>query len=108
MQRAVERSHTKILTVRVSCTMSDGSAHLSCLAQQHVRVKRLGRTGGVLQISLDNPKRLNALSMPMIREMAKAVDDHFGRTDKPRLVILKASGGKAFCAGGDVKAIADS
>ena len=53
-------------------------------------------------ITLNRPKQLNALNL----NMAKAMYSQLRKweTDSSmRLVIIKGTGDKAFCAGGDVK-----
>ncbi|XP_003746337.1 3-hydroxyisobutyryl-CoA hydrolase, mitochondrial [Galendromus occidentalis] len=56
-------------------------------------------------ITMNRPKALNALSLPMIRVIEPVVRK-WHKEDLAKLVLLKACDGKAFCAGGDVKAIA--
>ncbi|KAK3736637.1 hypothetical protein QZH41_017024, partial [Actinostola sp. cb2023] len=58
-------------------------------------------------ITLNRPKALNALNLSMIRKIypvLKAWDSD----PEVGLVIIKATGDKAFCAGGDVRAIAEA
>ncbi|CAM9574163.1 unnamed protein product, partial [Laminaria digitata] len=66
-----------------------------------------GITGGVARLTLNKPERLNALSLSMIRGMSDAVEEQFGKEEGVRLLVLRGAGGKAFCAGGDVKAVAE-
>ncbi len=56
-------------------------------------------------ITLNRPKALNALSGSMIEiiEPALAV---WAKDDRIAAVLIRGAGGKAFCAGGDVRAIA--
>lgn len=58
-------------------------------------------------ITLNRPKALNALNLDMVRliypQLKKWENDR-----NMKMVILKAAGDKAFCAGGDVRAIAES
>ncbi len=54
-------------------------------------------------ITLNRPERRNALSGPMLRGLALALDDA-ERSDDVGAVVLTGAGG-AFCAGGDVKAM---
>ena len=58
------------------------------------------------RLTLNRPKALNALDLDMIRAMTKALlawrDD-----DNIHGVVVDAVGGKAFCAGGDVRALVD-
>ncbi|CAM9665303.1 unnamed protein product, partial [Hapterophycus canaliculatus] len=65
--------------------------------------------GAVAWLTLNKPEKLNALSMSMVRGMSDAIEEHWSADgDVPKLLVLRGSGGKAFCAGGDVKAIAQS
>jgi 2-(1,2-epoxy-1,2-dihydrophenyl)acetyl-CoA isomerase len=60
---------------------------------------------GVAVVTLNRPERRNAFSMPMI----EALGDLLGRIevdDEVGAVVLTGAGG-AFCAGGDVKAMAE-
>ena len=50
---------------------------------------------------LNNPKALNALSLPMIRLLYQQLTV-WESNSNIALIILKGSGDKAFCAGGDV------
>ena len=62
------------------------------------------QTDGVLVLTMNRPSRRNALS----REMLGAMADQLARADEDgdvRVVVLTGAGG-AFCAGGDVKAMA--
>lgn len=60
-----------------------------------------GRAGTLL---MNRPKALNALDQPMIDGFAAAIAQW---RDDPAvaLVLLEGAGGKAFCAGGDVRAM---
>jgi len=63
--------------------------------------KREGLAGTLL---MNRPKALNALTLEMIRDFAAAIADW--RDDEAiRLVVLEGAGGRAFCAGGDVRAV---
>ena len=60
-----------------------------------------GRAGRIL---LNRPKALNALDAPMIKGLSDALlawrdDSHV------HAVIVEGAGGRAFCAGGDIKAV---
>ncbi|KZD08199.1 enoyl-CoA hydratase/isomerase family protein [Oceanibaculum pacificum] len=68
---------------------------------QEIRFEVRGKVG---VIALDRPKALNALSMGMI----EALDPQLAaweEDDAIEAVLIKGEGGKAFCAGGDVRAI---
>jgi 2-(1,2-epoxy-1,2-dihydrophenyl)acetyl-CoA isomerase len=60
--------------------------------------------GGVATLTLNRPESLNALSDPMITALLEALD-RLGRDPAVGAIVLAAAG-RAFCAGGDVKAMA--
>jgi enoyl-CoA hydratase/carnithine racemase len=57
---------------------------------------------GVAWVTLNRPAALNALSLAMLEGLAERLDawEHDPRV---RLVALRGAGGKAFCAGGDIR-----
>ena len=60
---------------------------------------------GVLLISLNRPKALNALDL----DMAKAIAEQLTRAERdPKIlaILIEGKGGRAFCSGGDVRAVA--
>ena len=64
-----------------------------------------GREGRLAIITLNRPKALNSLTLHMIREMQIQLETW---ADDPDVgaVLLQGAGEKAFCAGGDVVAVA--
>ena len=58
-------------------------------------------------ITLDRPRALNALSLEMIRAIRPQLDV-WAKTPEVRAVVIRGAGDKAFCAGGDVRAVAAS
>ncbi|MGB9426630.1 MAG: enoyl-CoA hydratase/isomerase family protein, partial [Methylocella sp.] len=58
------------------------------------------------RITLNRPKALNALTLNMVREMAGALD-RWERDPGVTRVIITGAGGKAFCAGGDIRILYD-
>ncbi len=58
-----------------------------------------GRTGGVLQITLNRPERLNAASLDMASELGAALYD----IGDARCVLITGAG-KGFCSGADLAA----
>jgi enoyl-CoA hydratase/carnithine racemase len=68
----------------------------------HARID--GRVG---RIVLDRPRALNALDPGMIRACAAALDSW---RDDPAVhaVVIEGAGGRAFCAGGDIRAIREN
>ncbi|KAG2458727.1 HIBCH protein, partial [Polypterus senegalus] len=74
-----------------------------------------GREGEVLLqtsgcagvITLNRPKALNALNLSMIRKIFPQLKK-WEQDDQTSIVIIKGVGDKAFCAGGDIRAVADA
>jgi 2-(1,2-epoxy-1,2-dihydrophenyl)acetyl-CoA isomerase len=69
-------------------------------------VALMAREGAVLEVTLNRPEKLNALNT----ELAAALLDLLlaaAQDDSVRAVLLTGSG-RAFCAGGDLAAIADA
>ena len=60
---------------------------------------------GVATLTMNRPERRNALSAAMLAAMAKALAECEGAPDVACVVLTGAGG--AFCAGGDVKGMAD-
>ncbi|WP_374448339.1 enoyl-CoA hydratase/isomerase family protein [Stella sp.] len=65
---------------------------------------QIATADGVGSVVLDRPKALNALTLPMIRGMAPALAA-WAADPAVRAVIVRGAGDRAFCAGGDVRAI---
>jgi enoyl-CoA hydratase len=63
--------------------------------------ERRGAAGFIL---LERPKALNALTLPMVRAIAEALDA-FERDARVERVVVASAGGRAFCAGGDIRLI---
>ena len=57
-------------------------------------------------VILDRPKALNALSLGMVRKLARALDAWESDPKVERIVVISAIE-KAFCAGGDIRALHD-
>jgi 2-(1,2-epoxy-1,2-dihydrophenyl)acetyl-CoA isomerase len=62
-------------------------------------LERIGPAEGVLELRLNRPARLNALTLPLARELAAAVRD--GSCDRDVRVLLLSAQGRSFCAGKD-------
>ncbi|XP_024053525.2 3-hydroxyisobutyryl-CoA hydrolase, mitochondrial isoform X2 [Terrapene carolina triunguis] len=58
-------------------------------------------------ITMNRPKALNALNLPMIRQIYPQLKT-WEKDPETFLIIIKGTGGKAFCAGGDIRAITDA
>jgi enoyl-CoA hydratase len=63
------------------------------------------RDGVVATITLSRPEALNALTIPMLGELAEALDD-VAADDGVRVVVLTGAG-RAFSSGVDLKALGD-
>ena len=63
---------------------------------------RLSSSGGVAKLVLDRPEKLNALDFGMVSELSQRCAE-IERSAEIHAVILCGEG-KAFCAGGDIKA----
>ncbi|HYZ20957.1 MAG TPA: enoyl-CoA hydratase/isomerase family protein [Rhodopila sp.] len=73
-------------------------------AKETVITRRDGRVGRIL---LNRPKALNALDQAMIRACAAALETW---RDDPHVdaVVIEGAGDRAFCAGGDIRALRDA
>jgi enoyl-CoA hydratase len=69
--------------------------------EETVIARRDGRAGRIL---LNRPQALNAIDLPMIRACTRALQDW---RDDPHVhvVVIEGAGDRAFCAGGDVRAL---
>jgi 2-(1,2-epoxy-1,2-dihydrophenyl)acetyl-CoA isomerase len=61
--------------------------------------------GGVLTLTLNRPERLNALTMGMTEALLAAL--RRAAVDPQVRAVVLTGAGRAFCAGGDVKAMAE-
>src|SRR3546814_5326831 len=59
---------------------------------------------GLATIEFTRPKALNALTLGMIREMHPRLDA-WEDDEAVKAVLITGEGEKAFCAGGDVRAV---
>ncbi|XP_061232461.1 3-hydroxyisobutyryl-CoA hydrolase, mitochondrial [Neopsephotus bourkii] len=83
---------------------------------QHLKISKqtdstaevlLEKKGGAGIITLNRPKALNALNLSMIRQIYPQIKT-WEKDPETFLIIIKGIGGKAFCAGGDIRAITDA
>ncbi|MCB1491007.1 MAG: enoyl-CoA hydratase [Rhodobiaceae bacterium] len=74
---------------------------MSTLPEAAAPLVTSARIGRVAWLTLNNPRALNALSMPMLQ----ALDEAFAEAahDKAVKVVVIAAEGKGFCAGHDLK-----
>ncbi len=72
-------------------------------SEDTVIASRDGRVGRIL---LNRPRALNALDLPMIRACTRIL--HSWRDDPHvHAVVVQGAGDRAFCAGGDIRALRD-
>jgi 2-(1,2-epoxy-1,2-dihydrophenyl)acetyl-CoA isomerase len=64
-----------------------------------------GLEDGVLTLTMNRPDRLNALNPEMLARLHDALER--AAADRKVAVVVLAGAGRAFCAGGDVKAMAE-
>ena len=64
----------------------------------------LGRQGGVATLTINRPQALNALTLANYRRFAPALAE-WARDPSVHAVIVCGAGDRAFCAGGDVRAV---
>lgn len=61
----------------------------------------------MMSIVLNRPRALNSINLEMIRLIRKALDE-MEADERCRFVLLYGTGERGFCAGGDVKALAQA
>ena len=59
---------------------------------------------GVATVTLNRPQALNALSFGMLETLTRCLDD-WEDDERVASIVLRGAGDKAFCAGGDVRAL---
>ncbi len=67
----------------------------------------LERQGGLGIVTLNRPQALNTLSLAMYRRFDPQLVA-WGEDESVRAIIVRGAGDRAFCAGGDVRAIFDA
>ncbi|KAG7282326.1 hypothetical protein CRUP_002714 [Coryphaenoides rupestris] len=91
--------------LRSICRLRRIHAHMvSSQPAPEVLLEKVDRAG---VITLNRPKALNALNLPMIRLLYPQLKA-WETDEQTDLVIIKGAGGKAFCAGGDIRAVTDA
>jgi enoyl-CoA hydratase len=68
-----------------------------------VIVRRDGRVGRIL---LNRPRVLNTLTLDMVRTFTRALET-FASDPHVHAVVIEGAGDRAFCAGGDIRALRD-
>jgi len=67
---------------------------------------RIEKVNNNYLITLSRPKALNALNASMIEELTPFYKSVL-KQNNPSIIIMRGEGGKAFCAGGDVRSLYD-
>ncbi|XP_059822856.1 3-hydroxyisobutyryl-CoA hydrolase, mitochondrial isoform X1 [Hypanus sabinus] len=81
--------------------------HLMSASTSSDKEVLLTRSGCAGIITLNRPKALNALNLPMIRQIYPQLKE-WEQDNETSLVIIKGAGEKAFCAGGDIRAVTEA
>ena len=61
----------------------------------------VARDGAIATVSLDNPDRLNALTVVMWQQLARVMNE-LSANDDLRCIVLRGAGQEAFAAGADI------
>ncbi|GAB7532766.1 enoyl-CoA hydratase/isomerase family protein [Pseudomonas sp. 3A(2025)] len=80
------------------------SSQASQVSQKPILIEVRNHIGHLV---LNRPAGLNALDLHMVRTL-QAQLDAWAADDDVYAVVLRGAGGKAFCAGGDIRALYDS
>lgn len=73
------------------------------MSDEEVLFEKRGRAG---LITLNRPAALNALTLNMVRRMQRTLGD-WATDETVERVVIAGAGAKAFCAGGDIRALYD-
>ncbi|CEG37157.1 mitochondrial 3-hydroxyisobutyryl-hydrolase [Plasmopara halstedii] len=66
-----------------------------------------GQDTGVRTVQFNRPEKLNALTLPMALHLMHRLHK-FEANKTVNAIVFSGNGGKAFCAGGDIRALADN
>ncbi|XP_072903092.1 3-hydroxyisobutyryl-CoA hydrolase, mitochondrial isoform X2 [Hemitrygon akajei] len=95
------------LRVRALSRLQIIQKHLMSASTSSDKEVLLTRSGCAGIITLNRPKALNALNLPMIRQIYPQLKE-WEQDSETSLVIIKGAGEKAFCAGGDIRAVTEA
>lgn len=85
----------------IDLTVKNGSDSAATDSSAEIVAKHEGRLG---LLTLNRPKALNSLNLNMIQKIASTYKE-WDRDPNVRVVVLQSGDSKAFCAGGDVRAL---
>jgi len=100
LARARLRSLSRVCPLTEAIRLRGFHATPPCLEAADLLAEDVGACKRVI---LNRPHALNALNLGMLRRIAHNYEDCKRKSD--RVVIIKGSGNKAFCAGGDIRAL---
>ncbi|WP_163021179.1 enoyl-CoA hydratase/isomerase family protein, partial [Pseudomonas viridiflava] len=88
---------------------------MSSQASSALPVRRSANRGAILvevrnhigHLTLNRPAGLNALDLEMVRTLRQQLDA-WADDEGVYAVVLRGAGGKAFCAGGDIRSLYES
>ena len=86
----------------MATAVSSPLSHETALQTDEVLFTQQGAIG---LITMNRPQALNALTLGMVRAMNTQLEA-WATDDSVQAVVIRGTGGRAFCAGGDVKAVA--
>ncbi|CAH0482262.1 unnamed protein product [Peronospora belbahrii] len=66
-----------------------------------------GQDTGVRTVQFNRPEKLNALTLPMAQHLTQRLHK-IESNNTVNAIVFSGNGGKAFCAGGDIRALADN
>ncbi|XP_034741272.1 3-hydroxyisobutyryl-CoA hydrolase, mitochondrial [Etheostoma cragini] len=96
---------TSAYRLRSICRLQRIQSHMmSSQVEPEVLLERVGSAG---VITINRPKVLNALNLPMIRQIYPQLKK-WENDNETAIVIIRGAGGKAFCAGGDIRAVTEA
>ncbi|XP_068429351.1 3-hydroxyisobutyryl-CoA hydrolase, mitochondrial [Clinocottus analis] len=91
--------------LRSLCRLQRIQSHMmSSQVAPDVLLEKVGCAG---VITINRPKVLNALNLTMIRQIYPQLKK-WESDNETDIVIIRGAGGKAFCAGGDIRAVTEA
>lgn len=98
-----------IIVITTNCyAMLRNTTRFLCSAAKSMDDAVLVRnTGALTCVTLNRPKALNSLNLDMCRRITSIVKEA-AESGTSNAILMTGAGGKAFCAGGDVKSVYES
>ncbi|XP_033473419.1 3-hydroxyisobutyryl-CoA hydrolase, mitochondrial [Epinephelus lanceolatus] len=96
---------TSAYRLRSLCRLQRIHGHMmSSRVEPEVLLERVGCAG---VITINRPKVLNALNLTMVQQIYPQLKK-WENDNEIDIVIIRGAGGKAFCAGGDIRAVTEA